>query len=104
MVKNKNTKELNITPLGARVIVRPILEDEKTASGIIIPDTVDKEKPQEGVVVAVGKGEYRDAQLVPMEVKKGDKILFSKYGYDEITVGGEEYFVLKEENIIAIIK
>lgn len=96
-----------ITPLRDRVLVRPLSEEElegKTASGIIIPETVDKEKPEQGEVVAVGEGEYDDGELVPMPVKVGDRVVFSKYGYDEIKHDGEEYFIVKSENILAILE
>jgi len=101
--KNK----VGITPLRDRVLVRPLSESElegKTASGIIIPDTIDKEKPEQGEVIAVGEGEYDDGQLVPMPVSVGDRVVFSKYGYDEIKHEGEEYFIVKSDNILAILK
>ena len=99
-------KKLSITPLRDRVVVRPLSEDElgsTTASGIIIPETVDKEKPERGEVMAVGKGWYQDGKLMEMNVKEGDIVVFSKYGYDEVKVDGEEYFILKEDNILAVI-
>jgi len=94
-------------PLGDRVLVKPIDTDElatKTDSGIIIPDTVSKEKPEQGKVLAVGDGRYDDGKLIKPRVKEGDRILFSKYGYDEIKIEDEELFIIKEENILAIIK
>lgn len=100
-------KKLNITPLHDRVLVRPLSPEElgsKTASGIIIPETVDKEKPEQGEVIAVGEGRYEDGKLVKPAVKIGDRVVFSKFGYDEVKVDGEEYYILKEENILAIIK
>ena len=97
-----------IIPLDDRVLVRPLTDKElekKTDFGIIIPDTVDEEKVKDqGIVIAVGKGKYDDGQLNPLTVKVGDKIMFSKYGFDEIKLNDEEYFILKEENILAIIK
>lgn len=93
-----------ITPLGDRVLVRPIsLDDTKTVSGIIIPDTVDKEKPEQGTVLAVGPGKYVDGVRQAVGVSAGDKVVFSKYGYDEVKVGEEEYYLIKEDNILAII-
>lgn len=93
-----------IVPLGDRVLLRPATEDDKkTASGIIIPETIDKEKPERGTVVAVGEGKYDHGSLRPMKVKAGDTVVFSKYGYDEIKIDGVEYYILKEENILAII-
>ncbi len=94
-----------VTPLADRVVVRPVAEEASLRpSGIYIPETADKERPQEGTVVAVGPGGYDDGVLVPMNVKVGDKVMFSKYGYDEVKIDGVEYFVVKEENILAIIK
>ena len=87
-------------------MVRPTDADEgsKTASGIIIPDTVSKERPEQGVVVAVGEGRITDeGKVVEPRVKKGDKVIFSKYGPDEISVSGENYFIMSESAILAII-
>jgi chaperonin GroES len=105
MKNNKNT-QLSIRPLSDRVVIRPhSLEDKKSPSGIIIPDTVSKEKPEQGKVVAVGEGRVDDnGKVVVMKVKVGDSVLFSKYGYDEVKIEGVEYYILKEENILAIIK
>ena len=103
MTKDKPKK---IFPLGDRVLVKPIATDElaKTDSGIIIPDTVSKEKPEQGKVMAGGEGRYEDGKLIKPRVKEGDRVLFSKYGYDEVKVDEEELFIIKEENILAIIK
>jgi len=101
------TKVKKIVPLGDRVLVKPIDTDElatKTGSGIIIPDTISKEKPEQGKVLAVGDGRWDDGKLIKPRVKEGDRILFSKYGYDEIKIEDEELFIIKEENILAIIK
>ena len=93
-----------IKPLGDRVLVKPLEPKEVKKGGIIIPDTA-KEKPQEGKVIEVGKGKMLESgKMVPIEVKKGDKILYSKYGGTEIKLEGEEYLILKEEDILAIIK
>jgi len=96
---------MNIQPLHDRVIVKRVEEEEKTKGGIIIPDTA-KEKPQEGLVIAVGSGksEGEGTKKVPLEVKKGDRVLFSKYAGTEITIDGEEHLIMKEEDIIALIK
>ena len=96
---------MNIQPLHDRVIVKRVEEEEKTKGGIIIPDTA-KEKPQEGLVIAVGSGRIEDEgkKKVPLEVKKGDRVLFSKYAGTEITIDGEEHLIMKEEDIIALIK
>ncbi len=99
--------KLNIKPLGDRVLVEPIdpNETKKTASGILIPDTVSKERSERGRVVAVGAGKRgEDGKVVPVAVKKGDEILFSKYGPDEIKVDGKEYFIISESNILAVIE
>ena len=101
----KVSSKTRITPLGDRVLVRPNApEKEKTKSGIYIPDTVQKEKPAEGEVIAVGEGWYQDGKLIPMKVKVGDKVMFSKYGFEEIKVDGVDYYILKEDSILAIIK
>ncbi len=101
------TKVKKILPLGDRVLVKPIDTDElatKTDSGIIIPDTVSKEKPEQGKVMAIGEGHWDDGKLIKPRVKEGDRVLFSKYGYDEVKIDDEELFIIKEENILAIIK
>lgn len=101
----KDSSSVPVRPLGDRVIVKPLTPEEmgtKTASGIIIPDTV-KEKPEQGKVVAVGPGKFEDGSRIPMSVKPGDRVLFSKYGYDEVKIGGVEYYVVSESNILAII-
>ncbi len=92
-----------MTPMGDRVLVKPIPQDTVTSFGIIIPDTA-KEKPEHGVVVAVGRGKRGDDnELVPVDVKIGDKVLFSKYGYDEVKVNGTEYYLVREDNILAVL-
>jgi chaperonin GroES len=96
-----------IIPLGDRVLVKPLAGEarEKTKSGIIIPETVSKEKPEQGKVLAVGEGKRNDdGKLVPMGVKVGDMVIFSKYGPDEIKVDGEEYYIISESAILAILK
>lgn len=97
---------LSIQPLADRVVVKPLdrAEETKLPSGIIIPETDKKEKPSKGKVVAVGPGRYDDGQLVPMSVKKGQTVLFTKYGYDEVKVDGEEYFILAESQVLAVIE
>lgn len=108
---NKSVAKSGLTfglwPLGDRVVLRPLASEEmgdKRASGIIIPDTVSKEKPEQGKVVAVGEGRWDDGVLIKPSVKVGDRVVFSRYGYDEIKYAGEEYYILKEENILAILK
>ena len=96
---------MNIKPLGDRVLVKPIKEEEVTASGIVLPDTVDKEKKMEGEVIAVGPGKLLESgQRAEMEVKVGDKVLFEKWGGEEVKVGKEEYKILDGEKILAIIE
>lgn len=94
---------MKIHPLGDRVVVKPLEQESKTKSGIIIPDTA-KEKSQKGKVVAKGPGKYEDGKLIPMNVKIGDTILYKEYGGDEFKLDGEEVMILKEEDIIAIIE
>ena len=91
---------MDLKPLGDRVIVEVVEEEETTASGIVLPDTA-KEKPQRGRVLAVGPGRYEDGKLVPLDVDEGDEIIFSKYGGTEVKVGGEEYLILRESDILA---
>lgn len=94
-------KGFSLEPLEDRIIVRPLDEDvSKTASGIIIPDTA-KEKPQEGEVVAVGPGRTEDGTIVPMTLKVGDKVIYSKYGGTEVKVDGDEYLVLNARDVLA---
>ncbi len=106
--EKKQVSKVHIIPLGDRVLIRPFSSDElgtKTSSGIIIPETIDKEKPEQGEVIAVGEGWYtKDGAVIPLRVKVGDTVVFSKYGYDDIKVDGNEYYMLKEENLLAIIK
>lgn len=96
---------IKIKPLGDRVLIEPIAENEKTKAGIYLPDTASKERPEQGRVVAVGEGRTLDSgKVVPPKVKIGDKVLFTKYGPNEIKVAGKEYLIAKEEDILAIIK
>ena len=104
-----------IKPLADRVVVRPLTDEEAgtvSAAGIIIPDSAKQEKPEQGVVVAVGSGKLSDCcgkcedgkKRTPMEVKAGDRVVFSKYGYDEVKVKEQEYFIVSESSILGIIK
>ena len=100
---------MNIKPLGDRVLIRPLSQSEKegkTASGIVIPYTAEKERPEEGMVVAVGPGKMSDdGKLIPLtSVKVGDRVLFSKYGPTEIKVDGKEYLIAREEDILAAVE
>ena len=95
---------MKIRPLNDRVLVVGIEEKEKTTGGIIIPDTV-KEKPQEGKIAAVGPGKWdEDGKRIPLEVKKGDRVLFGKYAGNEIKIDGVEYLIMREEDILGIIE
>lgn len=101
------SEKQTIQPLGDRVVVRPLTEEElgtKSASGIILPDTMSKEKPEQGMVLATGPGKYEDGKRVPMDVKEGDRVVFSKYGYDEVKLGDDEVFIVGEASILGIIK
>lgn len=94
---------MNIRPLHDRVLVKRVEQEQKTASGIIIPDNA-QEKPMEGEVVAVGSGSRdENGKVYPLEVKKGDRILFAKWGGTEVKVGGQEYLIMKESDILAIV-
>lgn len=96
---------MQIQPLGDRVVVQAVSKEEVTKSGIVIPATVEKERPEQGNVIAVGSGRLLDnGQRAPMGVKVGDRILFSKYGPTEIKIEREEYLVIKEEDILAILQ
>ncbi len=98
------SKKLNIRPLRDRLIVKRLEEEGKTKGGIIIPDTA-KEKPQEGQVVAVGSGRINEqGKITPIDVKVGDKILFSKYAGNEIKIEGEEYLIIREEDVQGVIE
>jgi chaperonin GroES len=95
---------MEIRPLGDRVLVKPVAKEEKTKSGIVLPDTA-KEKPQEGEVVAVGSGKMlENGEVVPLEVKKGDKVIYSKFAGTEIKLDEEEHLILTERDILAIVK
>ena len=95
---------MQIRPLHDRLIVKRLEEEEKTKGGIIIPDTA-KEKPIEGKVVAVGKGKVgKDGKNIPMDVKKGDRILFAKYAGTEVKIDGEEHLMMREDDILAVIE
>ncbi len=95
---------MNIQPLADRVIVQPLDAEEKTKGGIVLPDTA-KEKPQEGKVVAVGKGKVsEDGKVIPLELKAGDRILYGKYSGSEITTKeGNEYLIMREEDVLAVV-
>jgi chaperonin GroES len=94
--------KINIRPLEDRIVVRPEESEETTPSGIVIPDTA-KEKPQEGTVLAVGPGKRSDSgELIPMEVKEGDRVIYSKYGGTEITFDGDDLLILSARDVLAV--
>lgn len=96
---------MNIKPLADHILIEPIKEEEKTKAGILLPDTVEKERPEQGRVVAVGPGKKTDeGKIIPLSVKPGQKVLFTKYGPNEIKVDNKEYLIAREEDILAIIE
>lgn len=97
--------KFKIRPLGDRVVVEPLEAEEKTKGGIILPDTA-KEKPQEGKVVAVGKGKINEktGEVIPLEVKVGDKVLYGKYSGTEVTIDEKQYIILREDDILAVVE
>ncbi|KXJ99121.1 MAG: 10 kDa chaperonin [Parcubacteria bacterium OLB19] len=107
MSENAKAEVSPIKPLGDRVIVRPLTDNEAgttSPSGIIIPDTAKKEKPEQGVVIAVGLGKWDEdgEKRIPLDVKVGDRIVFSKYGYDEVKIDNKEYFIVSENSILGV--
>ncbi len=110
MSKSKKTsKKASIIPLSDKVLIKPLSLEEiekKSLSGIIIPDTISKEKPEQGIVVATGAGKWNEDgdKRIPVSVKVGDRVVFSKYGYDEVKLNDEEFYLLSESSILAVIK
>ncbi|MCL6592922.1 MAG: co-chaperone GroES [Alicyclobacillus sp.] len=97
------TTQTTLKPLADRVVIRAVKREEKTASGIVLPDTA-KEKPQEGEIVAVGPGRLEEGKRVPLDVKVGDRVIYSKYAGTEVKVDGEELLILRESDILAIVQ
>jgi chaperonin GroES len=96
---------MNIKPLSDHILIEPITVEEKTKSGILLPDTAEKEKPEQGRVIAVGPGKKTAAgKVIPMDIKVGDKVLFTKYGPNEIKIDNKEYLIARQEDILAIIE
>lgn len=96
---------MQIEPLHDKIVVKPLSKEEVTASGIVLPDTVDKEKPMQGEVIAVGPGKRSDSgDVMPMTVKVGDTVLFTKYAPDEVEIDGEEYLVIDEDKVLGLVK
>ena len=100
-----NLKKVNIKPLSDHILIEPIKEEEKTKTGIFLPETASKERSEEGKIIAVGSGKKTDeGKIIPMSVKPGDRVLFTKYGPNEIKVEGKEYLIAIESDILAIIE
>jgi len=95
--------DFKLQPLEDRIVVKPSEGEETTVSGLVIPDTA-KEKPQEGEVVAVGPGRFEDGNRVPLDVKVGDTVIYSKYGGTEVKVDGDEYLILSARDVLAVTK
>ena len=93
---------VSLQPLEDRIVVKPLESEETTPSGLVIPDTA-KEKPQEGEVIAVGPGRFEDGKRIPLDVKVGDTVIFSKYGGTEVKLSGEEYLILSARDVLAIV-
>ncbi len=107
-MSSSNNGATSIKPLQDRVVVRRLTDEEtgtKSASGIIIPDTVSKEKPEQGIVTAVGEDKWDEdgEKRIPMDVKIGDRVVFSKYGFDEIKIGTEEMYIVSASSILAVL-
>ena len=98
----KNAGTSKVAPLADRVVVKPLEDTEQMRGGLYIPDTA-KEKPQQGEIIAAGPGKYEDGKLVPMSVKVGDKVLYGKYSGTEITLDNEQYLILRESDVLAIV-
>ena len=98
----KNAEKVKVAPLADRVVVRALEDAEQMRGGLYIPDTA-KEKPQQGEVVAVGPGRYEKDQRVPMEVKVGNKVLYGKYSGTEVTIDNEQFLILRESDVLAIV-
>ena len=97
--------QTKVVPLANRVVVRPLGREEVTVSGIVLPESANKERPQQGEIIAVGPGKRADnGDLVPMTVKVGQKALFTKYGPDEVEIDNEDYLILKEDDILAVLE
>ena len=94
---------VSLQPLEDRIVVKPGEAEETTASGLVIPDTA-KEKPQQGEVLAVGPGRFEDGKRIPLDVKVGDTVVYSKYGGTEVTLGGDDLLILSARDVLAIVK
>ena len=95
--------KVSIKPLEDRIVVQAVEAETTTASGLVIPDTA-KEKPQEGIVLAIGPGRFEDGQRIPLDVKEGDRVLYSKYGGTEVKYNNEEYLILSARDVLAVVE
>ena len=96
---------MEIKPLSDHILIEQMKQEEKTKTGILLPETVEKEKPEQGKVIAVGPGKKTSSgKVIPLEVRKGDIVLFTKYGPNEVKIGDKEYLIAKEEDILAILE
>ncbi|PIS34424.1 MAG: co-chaperone GroES [Parcubacteria group bacterium CG08_land_8_20_14_0_20_43_9] len=96
---------MNIKPLADYILIEPVTAEEKTKSGIFLPETAEKERPEQGNVVAVGTGKKTaSGKVIPLDVKVGDKVLFTKYGPNEIEIDGKEYLIAREDDILAVLE
>lgn len=96
---------MNIKPLSDHIVLEPIKEEEKTKTGILLPDTAEKEKPEQGKVVAVGPGKKTSSgKVIPLDIKVGDIVLFIKYGPTEVKIDGKEYLIAREEDVLAVLE
>jgi chaperonin GroES len=102
-VTTATSSKVSIRPLEDRIVVQAVEAETTTASGLVIPDTA-KEKPQEGIVLAIGPGRFEDGKRVPLDVKEGDRVLYSKYGGTEVKYNNEEYLVLSARDVLAVIE
>lgn len=94
---------VNLKPMRGKVLIKPVKEEKMTKSGIVLPDTVEKEELEQGEVIAVGQPKLDHGQAVPMEVKVGDRVILKKYGPDKVKIEGEEYMIADEDDIVGII-
>jgi chaperonin GroES len=97
-------KSTKIRPLSDRIVVEPMEAETTTMGGIVIPDTSDKDKPIQGTVIAVGNGKYIDGQIVPLQVKAGDRVVFGKYAGTNVKLDGDEFLVMREEDVMGVVE
>jgi chaperonin GroES len=103
-MSNASKKSTSIRPLSDRIVVKQKETESKSAGGIVIPDTADKDKPMQGTVLAIGNGKYVDGKITPLQVKVGDNVLFGKYAGTNIKLEGDEFLVMREEDVMGVIE